>query len=385
MSDYPTLAALGITVGTGCFLAILVPLLIAQYWRYGRLSPTRLLGTAAASVYLCSLIAFTLFPLPMVAEACGLRTGPILQAIPFGFVADIAEEAAKTSLPSALTSFVTVQAALNVVLFVPFGILARGMTHRGIALTTAAGFGLSLLVEATQYTGVWGLYPCGFRVADVDDLMTNTAGALIGALLAPLVVGWIRPAAALRTAPPPAVSAPRRLLGMALDWFAFTTVAVIATVVLMGMKVLLPGQDTTSATASTGIEHGLAALAATVLVLAVPALVGSGASIGQRMVGIAPVWAGGCAPLSRRLLRAGTVGGVYAAGRVVPALLDGWPLLPGMIPALSTLVVLVAVISALVGDHRGLSGWVSGARMVDRRVLGPRRLSPPRQSGTGPR
>ena len=87
MSDYPTLAVLGIAVGTGCFLAILVPLVVVQYWRYGRLSPTRLLGTAALSVYLCSLIAFTLFPLPTVAEACGLRTGPILRAVPFGFVA----------------------------------------------------------------------------------------------------------------------------------------------------------------------------------------------------------------------------------------------------------------------------------------------------------
>ena len=369
MSDYPILAALGITVGTGCFLAILVPLLIVQYWRYGRLSATRLLGTAAVSVYLCSLIAFTLFPLPTVAEACGLRTGPILQAIPFGFVADIAEEAAKTSLPGALTGFVTLQVVLNVVLFVPFGILARGMTHRGVAFTTAAGFGLSLLVEATQYSGVWGLYPCGFRVADVDDLMTNTAGALIGALLAPLGVGWIRLAAALRTAAPPAVNAPRRLLGMALDWFAFTTVAVIATVVLMAAKVLMLGQDATQATAPTSIEHGLAALVAAVLVLAVPALVGSGASVGQRLVGIAPVWANGHSSLPRSLLRASAVGGVYAAGRVLPALLDGWPLMPGLISGVSGLVVLVAVISALIGDHRGLSGWVSGARMVDRRRL----------------
>lgn len=382
MNDYPTLAALGITVGTGCFLAILVPLLIAQYWRYGRLSPTRLLGTAAVSVYLCSLIAFTLFPLPTVAEACGLRTGPILQAVPFGFVADIAEEATKTSLPAALTGFVTMQVVLNVVLFVPFGILARGMTHRGVALTTAAGLGLSLLIEATQYTGVWGLYPCGFRVADVDDLMTNTAGALIGALLAPLVVGWIRPAAALRTAPPSAVSAPRRLLGMALDWFLFTTVAVVVTVVLMAAKVLLLGQDAQQATAPTSTDHGLAALVATVLVLALPALVGSGASIGQRMVGIAPVWPDGRSPLPRRLLRMGAVGGVYAAGRVMPALLDGRPLLLSLISSLSTLVVLVAVISALIGDHRGLSGWVSGARMVDRRY---RRLSPRRQRGSGPR
>lgn len=377
MSDYPTLAALGMVVGTGSFLAILVPLLVVQYWRYGRLSPTRLLATAAISVYLCSLIAFTLFPLPTVAEACGARTGPILQAVPFGFLGDIVEEAGKTSLPAALTSFVTMQVVLNVVLFVPFGVLVRGMTHRGIALTTVAGLATSLLIEATQYTGVWGLYPCGFRVADVDDLLTNTAGALIGALLAPLVVGWIRPAAALRTAPPAAVTAPRRLLGMGLDWSLLTAVSVMATVAVMGVKAVLLSAGANGAERSaaadatmlTAPQQALATLGAALLVVALPALIGSGASWGQRMVGITPVWAGVRAPVGRRLLRAGAVGGVYAAGRVLPALLDGWLLLPSMIALGSALVVLVALVSALVGDHRGLSGWASGARMVDRRVL----------------
>lgn len=322
MSDYPTLAALGIGVGTGCFVAILVPLLIAQVWRYGRLSPTRLAGSAAMSVYLCSLIAFTLFPLPSVAEACGVRTGPILQAVLFGFVADIAEEAGRTSLPGALTSFVTMQVLLNVILFVPFGVLVRGMTHRGLAATTAAGLAVSLMIEATQYTGVWGLYPCGFRVADVDDLMTNTLGALLGALLAPLAVGWIRPASALREAAPLPVSAVRRLLGMALDWFAFTAVSVSGVVGLMAVKVLLLGQDAQQATAPTATEQGLVALLAAVLVVLVPALAGSGASWGQRLVGIAPQRADHRAPLGRRLLRAGAVGGVYAAGQV----LSGWSL-----------------------------------------------------------
>lgn len=41
---------------------------------------------------------------------------------------------------------------------------------------------------------MFGLYPCPYRVADVDDLMTNTAGALAGWLLARWVGRRLPPA-----------------------------------------------------------------------------------------------------------------------------------------------------------------------------------------------
>ena len=74
------------------------------------------------------------------------------------------------------------QVALNVLLFVPFGVFVRLVTHRGIVVATALGFAVSLLIEVTQLTGVWGVYPCAYRLFDVDDLLTNTLGAFIGAL-----------------------------------------------------------------------------------------------------------------------------------------------------------------------------------------------------------
>lgn len=46
------------------------------------------------------------------------------------------------------------------------------------------GFGLSLTVELTQLTGIWGLYPCAFRKFDVDDLLLNTLGVMLGFLAA---------------------------------------------------------------------------------------------------------------------------------------------------------------------------------------------------------
>ena len=42
------------------------------------------------------------------------------------------------------------------------------------------GFLASLLIEVTQLTGIFGLYPCAYRFFEVDDLITNTTGTLLG-------------------------------------------------------------------------------------------------------------------------------------------------------------------------------------------------------------
>jgi uncharacterized RDD family membrane protein YckC len=47
----------------------------------------------------------------------------------------------------------------------------------------AIGFGVSLLFELTQLTGLWFIYPCAYRLFSVDDLILNTAGAAIGWLI----------------------------------------------------------------------------------------------------------------------------------------------------------------------------------------------------------
>lgn len=50
--------------------------------------------------------------------------------------------------------------------------------------TALLGFGLSLTVELTQLTGIWGLYPCAFRKFDIDDLLLNTLGVALGFIAA---------------------------------------------------------------------------------------------------------------------------------------------------------------------------------------------------------
>lgn len=77
-------------------------------------------------------------------------------------------------------------------MFVPLGAFVRHFTSRGVVVGTVlgmtAGFLSSLLVEVTQLSGVWGLSSCAYRLFDVDDLLANTAGALLGALVAPVLL-----------------------------------------------------------------------------------------------------------------------------------------------------------------------------------------------------
>ncbi|BDR52103.1 hypothetical protein KIM372_00100 [Bombiscardovia nodaiensis] len=59
-------------------------------------------------------------------------------------------------------------------------------------LALPAGFITSLVIETAQLTGAFGLVGCAYRHFDVDDLMWNTSGALIGLIVAALA-NWIAP------------------------------------------------------------------------------------------------------------------------------------------------------------------------------------------------
>ena len=64
---------------------------------------------------------------------------------------------------AAVTSTAFLQIAFNVLFFVPLGFLIAYALSRGIGTALLAGFGVSLLIESTQGTGLWGLYPSGCR------------------------------------------------------------------------------------------------------------------------------------------------------------------------------------------------------------------------------
>lgn len=76
---------------------------------------------------------------------------------------------------------------LNLVLTVPLGVFMRFLFGFKFGKTVLSGFAFSLLCEITQITGLFFIYPAPYRVFDVDDLIINTLGAVVGYCIAPLI------------------------------------------------------------------------------------------------------------------------------------------------------------------------------------------------------
>lgn len=91
-----------------------------------------------------------------------------IQYIPFAFVNDFAVGAASVEVMLWNT-------ICNVILFVPFGVLLPALFPRvRFGAAVLAGFAGSLVIELAQYVLCAG-------VSDVDDLILNTLGTLVGA------------------------------------------------------------------------------------------------------------------------------------------------------------------------------------------------------------
>ncbi len=207
MSNVVGNAAVAIFLGVALAVAGFVPAAAIAYRRRGTFPLVRILLLLAATIYAVALWAYTLLPVPDV----GSYTCAGTQFRPFGFVSDILRAREEVGARALLTSAEFLQVALNIVLFLPLGFFARAIAGRGVVVAGALGLATSLLIETTQLTGIWGLYPCAYRVFDVDDLMINTVGAVIGSLISVRLVRRRVPAA------PTTVTVGRRLVGMTAD------------------------------------------------------------------------------------------------------------------------------------------------------------------------
>jgi len=378
VSEWSWSAEIGILFGVVSFGLTFFLIIAVQYRRYGRFTWLRLLGAGAVSVYLTTLVAYTLLPLPV---SRGKVCAATLQLVPFHFVSDIVSDTAGDGVLGTLTNTATLQVVFNVLLFIPLGIIVRGFFSRGLRMTVLIGLATSVLIEVTQYTGIFGLYSCPYRVADVDDVLTNTLGAVIGGLLGPVVLAWMpreRELRAARATPRP-VTVWRRWLGMAIDWalfgalgFALVTPYSLVWIVMTGSA---PDQP-------DAVNAALNALVPGLIVFMVPALRGTGASLGQSAVWLAPRWpveaSLGRRSIGRRLARAVSVGGLYSVLMFITGIGTAAADWANLVAGLLLFADFVAV--PLTREHGGLSGLITGAVMRDQRELAPEPVAPASQS-----
>ncbi|MGI6544869.1 MAG: VanZ family protein [Fastidiosipilaceae bacterium] len=175
-------------------LSILIsfPYLAWKYHKQGSLTAWQVLVEYGMVFYLLAAFFMTLLPLPSV-ESVANMTGPTHQLIPFQFVADFVRETKLVitdpgTYGEALGQSVFYEPLFNLILTLPFGVFLRYYYKKSLRFTVLASFFLSLFFELTQLTGVYGIYPRAFRLFDVDDLMLNTLGGLLGYALTPLLV-----------------------------------------------------------------------------------------------------------------------------------------------------------------------------------------------------
>jgi len=335
-----------LAVIAGAVIAVLafVPFVAVSYRRRGRLTPWRALLWAGAAVYFWAIWTYTLVPVPdtEVYRCAGVNLHP------FAFVDEIRSAVAVSG--RYLTDPVVLQVALNVLLFAPLGFLLRVLGGRGILIAGLVGLATSGIIETTQLTGVWGIFPCAYRVFDVDDLIANTSGALLGSVLAFAVPAQHRGLEKLPDAGTPRpVNRRRRLLGIVCDVVGTWLVGFAVSVIVQAARLLLGG-DTAS-----DLPSLVGALASAVLWLAV--VLTTGRSIGDIATrvrytnGVLPAWLA-------RPLRFLTGAGTYV---LLAALPSPWSVSAGLL-ALATAVLLVAW-----PDGRGLTGWIGRRRLVDDR------------------
>ncbi len=347
-----------IAVFAGFALAALlaVPYIAGSYRRRGEVGLWRTLLVFAFLVYAMSLWTYTLLPVPRTTAAwCAEHAASHLQLRPFQFIADVRHEQTGSGLRAFLRNPAVQQSVFNVALFVPLGMFLRHLFRRSFVSTVVLGFAVSLFIECTQLTGVWFLFECPYRLADVDDLLTNTIGAAVGFGLAPLL--RLMPGKAPSAPPghPRPVTARRRLLGMAVD---------LLSVVLLGTTVgvattLLAGEP------NPVVSALISTLLPAVLLLFVIPLAGNGASFGQRVVLLRPAGPDGGEPaVWRMVLRflAGS-GGYFLLLTLASAVNSGFE------PLANLLFFASGILAFRPQGHKGLSGLVAGLHIVDVRTI----------------
>ena len=140
------------------------------------------LGIVALVFSTTFVIFLAISPFPDPDDLDCSEGGVEIQATPFSFVyAVVRLWSSRAALELWLTDVTVTSSIMNVVFFAVVGaVLATQTTRIGAAFLF--GLVLSSGIEFFQYTGLLGAYPCRYRTVDVDDLMLNVAGVMLGML-----------------------------------------------------------------------------------------------------------------------------------------------------------------------------------------------------------
>lgn len=205
--------------------ALCIPYAVYNYRKYGNINKLKTFIFYTFIFYSITAFFMTILPLPRVDKPRFSKENYI-QLIPFNFINDFLSKTKvvwnnpKTYL-HVFSEPAFMQVFFNAILLLPLGIYLRYYFKKTIKQTIIISFLVSLFFEITQLTGIYGIYTYPYRLFDVDDLILNTFGGLIGYFIEPLF-SIILPdinKLKIKTFTTDKYSAyPKRILAFFIDW-----------------------------------------------------------------------------------------------------------------------------------------------------------------------
>jgi len=175
---------------------LFIPWLIYTYRKYSYLSISKTIIMFSFIFYFLSALCLVLLPFPSTRDTCSLQSPDTVHTNLrlFQFVEDILKDSGVVLTNPSTWLAITKQQAFyqaffNFLLLMPFGVYLRYFLQERRYWKRAfiLSFLLTLFYEITQRTGIYGIFNCAYRIFDVDDLLLNSVGALLGFFLAPIV------------------------------------------------------------------------------------------------------------------------------------------------------------------------------------------------------
>lgn len=168
-----------------------IPFLIHQYRKYGAIPLLKSLCFYSLILYLICAYFLVILPLPSIEDVRKM-TSPTTQLHMFQFIKDIITTnnfniKEFSDIFNILKSPTVYTVLFNIVLTLPFGVYLRYFFQKKWYHTFTYTFFLSLFFELTQLSGLYGIYPRPYRLFDIDDLLINTLGGMIGYMITPLL------------------------------------------------------------------------------------------------------------------------------------------------------------------------------------------------------
>jgi len=339
-------------------LAVLLPMIVVHYWRFGRLHGFRALVFYSFIFFAITAYFLVILPLPDRFDGfCEVYSRTVTpQLEPFGFINDILtydESLTGLALLQSLPrNSAFLQAFFNFLLLLPLGFYLRYYFGYGFFKSAVISFGVTLFFELTQLSGLYGLYPCPYRWFDVDDLILNTAGALVGYGVAS-TMDFLPDLSKPAEGPIP-VTALRRGVAFVLDGLLYTFTFGIVTVLIA------------IAEAAPVVQDVVDLLGVALWFVVVPTL-WRGYTPGKRLTFMRIVHRdGGPVAWWQLAIRYGVL--FYSVpvltGLILVLRLPGWLEAVGVIGVLLAYLLLVVLWSIIRRDDRGLHDMLARTRQV---------------------